>query len=202
MITEYIEAEHKYLVDDVEVPSVTQLVAPLGEPFEEMEGVMGGKLDAAAERGTLMHGYIAHRLNGGEREEYDLPADYEPYVDSVELFLSEHEISPCLIEEPMFTAKFAGTPDLVAVFDGALSILDYKFVSQLSKSKVGAQLAGYMELCEEHGVHPDLLYAVQFMPNGEYRLYPTAVQPNRITFGFCKAIYEAKCRKHPRGAIR
>lgn len=198
---EYMEDTHTYYVDGKAVPSVTQLVAPLGEDFSEVEEMLGGRLDNATERGTLTHGYIAHRLMGGEIDDYELPHEYEPYVAAVELFLAEHHIAPGLIEEPLYADKFAGTPDLVCIFDGNLSILDYKFVSTISKSKVGAQLAGYLELCNENGIHPDLLYAVQFLPNGEYRLYPVAVHPSRISFGLCKAIYEAKCKKHPKGAI-
>lgn len=201
MKVEFFPDTHKYLVDDVEVPSVTQIVAPLGEDFDEPDDMVELAIEAAADRGVTMHAYIAHRLTGGAPEDFELPDAYIPYADAVELFLSEHSIVPLLIETPLPGDGFAGTPDLVCVFDGNESILDYKFVSTVAKSRTGAQLAGYLALCEENGVFPALLYAVQFLRSGEYRLYPTGVNNSTKAFEACREIYRIKRKKHPRGAI-
>lgn len=198
---EFNEDKHQYLVDGIAVPSVTQLVAPLGEDFDEPDEFLELAFEAAADRGVTMHAYIAHRLTGGEPEEFELPDIYQSYAEAVELFLSEHTIVPLLIETPLPGNGFAGTPDLVCEFDGNAAILDYKFVSVIAKSKVGAQLGGYMELCEENEIFPDLLYAVQFLRNGDYRLYPAGVAAGREAFLAGRKIYEIKCKKHPRGAI-
>lgn len=201
MTVEFIPESHKYLVGGVEVPSVTQLVSPLGQDFDEEDDLLELTFEAAADRGVTMHAYIEHRLTGGDPEDFELPDTYLPYADAVELFLSEHSIIPHLIETPLGGDGFAGTPDLVAEFDGNLAILDYKFVSTISKSRTGAQLAGYLNLCETSGIFPDLLYAVQFLRTGEYRLYPAGVANSTEAFNLCREIYRINRKKHPRGAI-
>lgn len=200
MIVEFDESTHQYLVDGVPVPSVTQLVAPLGADYDEPDDFLDIALDLAVDRGVTMHAYLAHRLQGGEAEDFEFPAVYDPYADAVELFLSEHDIVPYSIETPMPGDGFAGTPDLVCEFDGQTAIVDYKFVSQVAKSKVGAQLVGYAQLCEANGIYPDALYAVQFLKDGSYRLYPVGAG-SHAAFEMCRTLYDLKNKKHPRGKI-
>jgi len=202
MTVQFNEERHEYLVDGEPVPSITQLVAPLGADLDEPDEMLEIALDAAADRGVTMHSYIAHRLFGLSAEEYeDLPDAYSVYAQGVEQLLSEHEIIPLLVESPLPGHGCAGTPDLVCVFDGVTAVLDWKFVSVIAKSKVGAQLAGYQELCEVNGIFPEALYAVQFTRDGSYRLYPVEPEPNFLAFTVCKHLYTLKTRKHPRGRI-
>lgn len=192
---------HQYRLGGGSVPSVTQIVAPLGEDFDEPEGDLELTIEAAADRGVTMHAYIAHRLTGGEPEDFELPGEYLPYAEAVELFLAEHSITPLLIETALPGPDYAGTPDLVAQFDGPIAVLDCKFVSAVAKSKVGAQLGGYQGLCEHNGVFPEALYAVQFLPDGTYRLYPAGEGAARAAFTVCHTMYKLKTKKHPRGRI-
>ena len=201
MNLEYDPETHRYLVDGKVVPSVTQLVAPLGADLDEPDDMLEGALDAATDRGTTMHAYIQHRLLGGDPEDFELPSMYLPYADAVELFLAEHTIVPIAIESPMAVQDFAGTPDLACVFDGRDAILDWKFVSQIAKSKVGAQLGGYNVLCFANGIFPEKLYAVQFLKTGEYRLYPVDEVYAGAAFSTCRDVYRLKTATHPRGRI-
>ena len=191
---------HIYTVLGKKVPSVTQIVAPFGDDYDEPDEQMELAYDVAAERGTVMHAYLAHRLQGGDPVDFELPGTYEPYAEAVEQFLSEHEVVPYDIEVPFGTVNLAGTPDLVCEFDGVLSILDWKFVSQIAKSKVGAQLAGYAYLCECNHVFPEKLFAVQFLRDS-YRLYPVGWDAAREAFFAAFRIYDIKTEKHPRGRI-
>ena len=193
------EAAHRYTVDGRQVPSVTELVAPLGDLAETEDLFFEQALELAAERGTALHAYLAHRLTGGTPEDFELPDSYEGYREAVELFLSEHTIHPQLIETPLGCSYFAGTPDLVADFDGVPTILDWKFVATMAKSRVGGQLNGYLYLCDENDIHPEALAAVQFLPDGTYRLYPT--EADETAFLHCLQIYRIKQMKHPRGRI-
>lgn len=195
------ESIHQYCIDGVAVPSVTQLVSPLGDDFDDMDADLELTVEAAADRGVTMHAYLAHRLDGGEPEDFELPGQYLAYADAVELFLSEHIITPMLIETPLAGDGYAGTPDLVGEFDGSLSILDYKFVSQICKTRVGAQLSGYQELCETNGIFPEKQLAVQFLGDGTYRLYPVEGVQSQVAWTACKSLYEIKKQKHPRGRI-
>lgn len=193
---------HQYYVDEKPVPSVTQLCAPLGADYDEPDDdMLELTVEAAAERGATLHAYIEHRLYGGEIEDFELPPQYQGYADAVELFLAEHTILPYAVEEPIACNSYAGTPDLTCEFDGRDAILDWKFVSQLAKSKVAAQLGGYLDLCEYNGYYPPMLYAVQFLKDGAYRLYPVEFEFAERAFAACREIYALKNRKHPRGRI-
>lgn len=196
------ETKHQYYVDGDPVPSVTQIVAPLGADYDEPEDdARELTVEAAAERGITLHGYIAHRLGGGAPEEFELPDAYRGYADAIELFLAEHTITPFAVEQPLGCDFFAGTPDLTAELDGKYSILDWKFVSQISKSKVAAQLGGYAYLCEENGFTAEALFAVQFTRDGTYRLYPVDAAFAGDAYRACVCLYAFKTRAHPRGKI-
>lgn len=197
--------DHRYELDGKVIPSVTQLTEVLGSYAGALDPELELTLEAAAERGSVLHGYIEHRLGGEPREEYEMPDEWAPYADAVDLFLAEHTLDPLLVETALWAAPeggtaFAGTPDYVGTFDGTLTVLDWKFVSQVQKSKVGAQLAGYGLLCRENDIFPDRAACVQFLPDGTYRLYPAGGEGDR-DFALCRELYRARAKKHPRGGI-
>ncbi len=196
-------AAHIYRLDGVSIPCITDLVAPLGPEMDEPDGIFELTIEAARERGTLLHGYLAHRLNGGDSEDYELPDAYAGYADAVELLLAEHAFTPALIEHPLCGVynelTYAGTPDYIGLFDGALAILDWKFVSTLAKSRVGAQLNGYSALAAASDVYPETMKAVQFLRDGTYRIYPVAA--DLTAFDLCVAVWKQKTKRHPRGRI-
>ncbi|MBQ9458306.1 MAG: hypothetical protein IJU66_00050 [Oscillospiraceae bacterium] len=202
MKIEFDAEKHQYYVDENPVPSVTQICAPLGADYDEPDDdMLELTVEAAADRGATMHAYIEYRLSGGEPEDFELPSQYQGYADAVELFLAEHTITPYGIEQPIACEYYAGTPDLTCEFDGFDSILDWKFVSQIAKSKVAGQLGGYLDLCEYNDYFPSRLYAVQFLKDGTYRLYPVDFRFATQAFGACHDLYGMKCKKHPRGRI-
>lgn len=192
---------HIYRLDGIRLPSVTQLTDIYGANVENPDLEL--TMEAAAERGSILHGYIEHRLRGRARGDYELPDAYADYADGVDLFLAEHELDPMLVESPLWGeaegVRYAGTPDYVGLLDGKLCILDWKFVSQVQKTKVGAQLNGYWSLCLDNDIFPEALYCVQFLPDGTYRLYPAGT----LTDGFylCLNVYAERNKKHPRGGI-
>lgn len=204
MIPEFDAGTHTYTLDGAALPWVTEIVAPLGgAPAPELDEETGEALTMAraAERGTLLHDYIARRLQGEAADAVELPEEYGSWADAVELFLAEHSFEPWLIEQPLACAEFAGTPDYVGLFDGRATILDWKFVSQLQKSRVSAQLAGYRALCAEEELEIERTAAVQFLP-GNYRLYPVRYGTEaEKRFEACLYIRQQRAMKHPRGAI-
>lgn len=197
------ESTHTYYIDGKPVPSVTQLVAPMGKDLNDLEDdyYLELAVEAAAERGTVLHAYIAHRLTGGEAEDFEMPSEYQSYADSVELFLSEHDVKPWIIETPLYGDGYAGTPDLVCEMDGQAAIVDYKFVSQITKSKVGAQLGGYKELCDFNGISINALAAIHFLRDGRYRLYGVDIGSAAAAFNVCRSLHRFYTQKHPKGRI-
>ena len=191
---------HEYRADGVIVPSVTTVVKPLGRDYTPADEYAVERIADAAERGTILHDYIAYRLQGGKRKDYEMPHDYEEYADAVDEWLLLNDITPLNIETPMTDGIVAGTPDLVCEWRGMICILDYKFVRQMDKSKVCGQLGGYMQLCEWNGIDVDELYAVQFQ-RGEYTVYPVNPGDAARMWQAALAVYKEKNYKHPSGCI-
>jgi hypothetical protein len=190
------EANHQYTVDGVEKDGVTSLCAIYGdEPDEFVEEA----IERAADRGVTLHKVLELALTG---EDYtnEYPAMYQPWVDSIEAFLAEHEITPIAIEEPIYSERLnvCGTPDLLCLYDGVLAVLDWKFVSSIIKPKVKAQLNAYREIFNDNGVYPERLVAVQFTQDRP-RVYEVAL-------GGCEwetalIVREIKRRRYGRGKI-
>ena len=155
-------------------------------------------MDAAADRGTTCHKVLEMLLKG---EEPEYPSIYEQYVEAIRLFMAEHTIVPFAIETPIYSAVYgyAGTPDLLCMFDGILTVVDYKFVSQIAKTKVKAQINAYCKAYEEKDIFPDQLLAVQFMKDGTYRIYPVKYDDEELEVAL--KLWELKHKKHPRGKI-
>lgn len=196
MALRFIEETHQYFDGDIELPSVTSIVSIYGEDTDEnLEDVM----DAAAERGTTCHKILEMLLTSNSDIEY--PSAYDGYVDAIMLFLSEHTIVPYAIETPIGSVKLyaAGTPDILCEFDGVLTVLDWKFVSQIAKTKVKSQLNGYLEIYGDNGIFPEQLLAVQFLNTGLYRIYPVSI--DNTEFYMALQVYQLKNKKHPRGRI-
>lgn len=194
---EFDPVEHVYTVDGKTVPCVSDIIAVFGKDIDEGDD-LELKMDAAADRGTTCHKVIEMYLRHMEPE---YPDEYEPYVDAIRLFLSEHKIQPIFIEQPIYSAKhnYAGTPDLLCFFDGYLTLIDYKFVSQIAKTKVKAQLNAYCKAYEEQEIYPEFLYAVQFLKDGTYRLYPVKYDDTELEVAL--NLWDLKHKKHPRGEI-
>lgn len=194
---------HTYSLEGEILPSVTQLTDIYSTLSVRDDAPMELTMETAAERGTVLHAYLEHRIWGGSRDDFELPSSYATYADGVDLFLAEHSLVPYLTEEPMWGEldgiRFAGTPDFVGNFDGDLSILDWKFVSQVQKTKVGAQLSGYLSLCFNSDWFPEKLFCVQFLQDGTYRLYPAGTAAD--SFSLCLSVWREKFKRHPRGAI-
>lgn len=198
------EVLHEYRLDNVVIPSVSELVGIYGADQDEPDEYLETVLDAAAERGTLLHAYIAHRLHGGEPNDFEIPSSYSGYLEAVDLFLSEHTFEPYCIELHMWGElnglKYGATPDYIGGFDGLITNLDYKFVAVLAKTKVGAQLAAYDNAAFCKGIAIDRRIAVQFKKDGSYTLYE-AGEEGAVDFGRAVDVYKAKRKKHPRGGI-
>jgi hypothetical protein len=190
------EANHRYTVDGVEKDGVTSLCAIYGdEPDEFVEEAM----ERAADRGVTLHKVLELALIGEDYSD-EYPAMYQPWVDSIETFLAEHEITPIAIEEPIYSERLnvCGTPDLLCLYDGVLAVLDWKFVSSIIKPKVKAQLNGYKEIYNDNGVYPERLVAVQFTRNG-YRLYEVATGGDE--WATALQVRDIRKRKYGRGKI-
>lgn len=169
------EENHTYLLDDVPLPSVTELLAPLQE--ESFAAINPAVLQAAADRGTAVH-EITEAMDYGDDYEELIAPDLVPYADAYEAFLMDHEVDWLGIEAKVhFFEQYAGTVDRFGYIDGIPAVLDIKTVQSPSieqKVSVACQLYAYdraIKACfpamqKEHMAH----YALYLKKDGTYKL--------------------------------
>lgn len=158
------EANHKYFVDGIELPSVTTITRFCSADSR----TLAGSDPFYRERGTAIHELTAdYDLTG----EFPIGTGYDGYLSAYRAFKRDYRIKTWdYIEYAMGSLKhgFAGTADRIGVIDGELSILDIKTSSTVNKSALKAQLTGYMKLLGK----PCKLYGLQLKKDGDYRLIP------------------------------
>lgn len=169
----FIEEGHRYLLDGVEIPSVTQIIKPL----YDFSGISQARLDYASERGTAVH-KATELSDMDDLDEDALDPVIVPYLDAWKKFRFEMGVEIIGMEQQLYstTHKYAGTFDRIAVIDGDSWLLDIKATASLSPA-VGVQLAGYAGLTtvKRRG-------AVQLLPSGEYRLKEYSSKSDWPTF--------------------
>jgi hypothetical protein len=98
--------------------------------------------DAAANRGTQVHGLAEQLIRGVE---VPVPEELAGHVEAYVRFLDEWNPTPLLVEAVVVSHKhgYAGTLDLVAEVGGRVWLLDVKTGRSGVFGEVAAQLAGY-----------------------------------------------------------
>lgn len=119
------EATHTYLIDGKEVPSVTEVLAPLHRSYK---AVNPSVLQYAANRGTAVHEALEIYDLGGEPE---ITPETEPYIKAYLDWSQVYKPTWIGIEEIVFCdgyPSYAGTLDRIGYFNGGgrLNIVDIK----------------------------------------------------------------------------
>ena len=167
MIT-FDEAAHRYTVDGVEVPSVTEVCRFLSYDQKSDKPWLA---KAAADRGTRVHAACAAIDYGIDPEETE---DISGYLKAYRRFLKDYRPDWEGIEYTVGSAELgiAGTIDRFGtLYDGRRCILDIKTGYQLHDAPLRGQLTGYKRLLAVNiGFYPDYLYALQLSKDGTYHL--------------------------------
>lgn len=164
------EASHVYTVGDRRVPGVTELLSSL----YDWSGIPNAVLEFARERGSAIHKACElHDL--GTLDEDSVDDVVAPYLKAWIKFVDETGFEASVIETSLYhTIGYAGTPDRGGVFNRFAgrprAVVDIKGVSKISPV-TGVQLAAYKRLLTANGFEPEQRYAVQLLPNGNYRLH-------------------------------
>lgn len=191
---EFYKETHTYWVDGELVPCVTDMVSVYGKEDYSSDDAEE-RIAAATERGTVMHDYIERRLRGEDPADIEIPEEYWPYAEGVELFLEEHVLRPIYIEKAWYGEvdglTYAGTTDFYGMVNHVEMVLDWKFVSQVDKHKVAAQLGAYARLLAANDKEVWSLGAVQFLP-GTYRYYHCTIESALSMFEPCLQLAKAK----------
>lgn len=154
---EFDRDSHTYAVDGIEVPSVTTLVK---SRFPHMyESVKPEILQAAAERGTMIHAAIERFCRTG----------WEAYIPELTGFKALMEVYDFRVrsnEAPVILFRHgepvaAGTTDLVFEMDGVKCGADIKTTARLDKDYLEAQLNLYrIGFAQTYGIGWEKLYAL------------------------------------------
>lgn len=176
---EFIEEGHKYLLDGVEIPSVTQICKPM--TVDVVENAKPWLRDAAARRGSDIHEICAEIDIG---EEPNIPYQYASYVKAYLDFKRDYGLSTTwnAIELPIASANLgvAGTIDRLVVIDGKVTLIDIKTGSTIDRALLTAQLCGYLDILLEpdctYKYAPSVsknkyqLWGLQLKKDGNYRI--------------------------------
>ena len=151
MIT-FEEKSHKYSIDNVPAVGVNELLKSfgIGDCSHIPEHILAPAADFG-KKGHLMARYhFENRL-----DEENLDNKLKPYLVGLKKLCSGHKIEPLAIEKKIgFKALMVcGTPDLVCMFDGVKTILDWKFVRAIRKSS-HLSTGGYVYIANT-GLEPE-----------------------------------------------
>ena len=172
MILEFIEETHTYLANGMIVPSVTQIMKPMSEEY--YNNLPLSVLEIAADRGTRVHKAIEEyeKFSAIQMNEFD--SDIVDYVKNYQIAKVLKKFRPINQEFRLTDGFFAGTIDMLAMYDKQQVIIDLKATSKFNKELAEVQLAGYTELCEKNGIAVNGTYILHITKKG-FKLHKVQV---------------------------
>lgn len=192
----FYDEGHIYEYRGERIPSVAEILRFMSrEVYGDINKYV---LDNAAQRGTAVHSATEALDRYGTVE---CSEDIYGYIQAYARFLNEHTVEWKYIEAPIAhrRMKYAGTIDRAGIVDGCFAIVDLKTNAAIKKPLVKAQLNGYRKLLTERRERIESLYCLQLLPDGRYRLYPTAIDDTE--FMACYKMHIAMRKKQKRGKI-
>ena len=165
---EFDPETHIYTVDGKNVPSVTEIIAPLHRSYGDINKAV---LDMAAARGTAVH-EACEAIDLGEEPE--LYYEIEGYVCAYMDWLNIYEPVWTAIEKQVFCEDlwYAGTLDRMGYLnDGKLAIVDIKTSQPTREAYISVclQTLAYAYAATEN--HTEVIrYGLFLMKDGKYRL--------------------------------
>ena len=164
MANYYDEENHKYYVDDVEKPGVTEIANPISA--ERLNALQMALVERAKERGRRCHELAEEYLLLGELNIDEIEAEYFPYIQQFVLWVKTYRPKVLFTERRLFGKDFCGTLDLLCEIDGKVINVDYKFTSAIDKKSLSVQLEGYYRLAKENNIHVDESWFLHIKKDG------------------------------------
>lgn len=163
-MNDYNEELHKYYVNGVEVPSVTDICSPIS--FQRLDALQKAMVERAKERGRRCHELAEEFMLIGELDIEDIESEYIPYMQQFVLWAKTYKPKTLYTEKKLFSDLFAGTLDLICEIDGKIINVDYKFTSAVDKKSLSVQLEGYSRLCKENNIALDESWFLHIKKDG------------------------------------
>lgn len=186
---EFLEEEHIYLLDGVQIPSVSKLMEPLSQ--HEYGKIDKMTLLAAAIRGTAVHNAIENCLKYGME---DIDPEYGSYLEAFKGWRDEVKPEPVGSEVRVYhkLSRYAGTADLIAVVGGKLTLIDYKTSYKLAEKNVRVQLEAYSQALASHGIIIEGKTALHLTKDGKWKAhdFPARDAEALRVFNSLKCLYD------------
>lgn len=172
-VLQFDSAEHRYTMDGMRVPSVTQVLGPL----YTFTGISRDVLNAKAVLGTAVHRACELLDKDDLDEESDVGrAALEPiagYLNGYKKFKAEKRLVIVANEQRLFhpVHRYAGQIDRCYAMEGHVWDVDLKSTVAISPI-VALQTAAYTEMLRANG-RPQAARrgALQLFPDGNYKLH-------------------------------
>lgn len=152
----YDEENHKYYVDGIETPSVTEIASPISA--ERLNALEKRLLDIARQRGIRCHEIFEEYMLIGEIDPEEIESEYIDYVRQFVLWAKTYRPKVLYTEKIFFNKEFCGRLDLICQIDGKTLIVDYKVTSAIDKKSLSVQLEGYWRLAKMYNIDIDDCY--------------------------------------------
>lgn len=160
----YDEENHKYYVNGVEKPSITEIAKPISS--ERLNALQMALVERARQRGSRCHELAEEYLLLGELDTDEIEAEYFPYIQQFVLWVKTYRPKVLFTERCLFGKDFCGTLDLICEIDGKVMNVDYKFTSAIDKKSLSVQLEGYYRLAKENGIEIDESWFLHIKKDG------------------------------------
>lgn len=183
------ETKHLYLLNGVEIPSVTTIMGLLSQ--NEYSHIDERTLSNAASRGTSVHNSIENFLKFGF---FDVDPDYQGYMDGFVEWWERDK--PELIGSEIRTyhriLNYAGTVDLVVKVGGETVLMDFKTTYKVIEKNCRVQLEAYAQALASHGIAVDKKKILHLKKDGKWDIkeYPAKDGQAWGVFGSLKCIYD------------
>lgn len=164
----FYDTDHRYELDGVKVPSVTEICSHLAPPAN----VPPETMRMAAQRGSLVHELC-------ELMDYDalpdeIPPEVSGYLEAYRKFCRDYRVEWIHIEHPVYSKQygFAGTLDRYGFIQDDDVVVDLKTTANMdraAKIKAACQTFGYSVcLSEAQGLGYATGLIVQLRKDGNY----------------------------------
>lgn len=142
-VLQFDEAQHRYTLGAVRLPSVTEILAPI--TAHEYRGVDRETMERSALLGKAVHKLIELDV-ARTLDEDALDASLRPYLAQWRQFRAQSGFVVMLSEQRVQSAKYgyAGTLDLAGKLNGRHAIVDAKRTASVPRT-AGPQTAAYRE---------------------------------------------------------
>ena len=152
-VPEFEDEKHAYCYQGRKLPSVTQILKPVTEPFYRLIDPV--TLRNAADRGRAVHECLEFYVQDDLDESSILP-EWVPYLDAFKTFCATFKPKFLATEQKLACSEFAGTIDVVCEIDSEIWVIDYKTTKALLPG-VALQTAAYELLARGSGKFGDKL---------------------------------------------